>query len=150
MSTIKLDKGAIVVVCDGSKAVILENTGDAHFPNLRMKEAFEHGNKPTHELGTAPPGRSHQSIGHHRSAVEQTDWHDEAERSFLHKLASRLDAVLAERKVPSMTVVAPPRALGILRAVYSSSVRQAVAHEIAKDLVKLPIHAIESALITKA
>ena len=150
MSTIKLDKGAIVVVCDGSKAVILENTGDAHFPNLRMKETFEHENKPTHELGTAPPGRSHQSIGRHRSAVAQTDWHDEVERSFLHKLATRLDVVLAERRAPSLTIVAPPRALGMLRAAYSPPVRQAVAQEIAKDLVKLPIHAIESALIAKA
>jgi len=150
MNTINLNKGAFVVVCDGRKAVLLENTGDAHFPNLRMKETFEHEDMPTHELGTAPPGRSYQSIGHHRSAVAQTDWHDEAERSFLHKLAARLDAVIAERKAASLTVVAPPRALGMLREAYSPAVRQAIAQEIAKDLVKLPIHAIESALITKA
>jgi protein required for attachment to host cells len=146
MNNIRLDKDAIVVVCDGRKAIILENAGDAGFPNLRMKDVFEQEDKSTRELGVAPPGRSHQSMGHHRSAVEQTDWHDEAERTFLRTLATRLDTEFTQRSKGSLIVVAAPRALGMLRDAYSPAVRKALAAEIAKDMVKMPIHEIEKAL----
>jgi protein required for attachment to host cells len=146
MNDIKLDKDAIVVVCDGRKAMILENAGDARFPNLRLKDVFEQEDKRTHELGAAPPGRSYQSMGHHRSAVEQTDWHDEAERAFLRTLATRLDTEIAQRSNRPLIVVAAPRALGMLRDAYSPAVRRALAAEIAKDMVKMPVHEIEKAL----
>jgi protein required for attachment to host cells len=150
MTNIKLDKDAVVVVCDGRKAMILENAGDARFPNLRLKYAFEHEDKRTQELGVSPPGRSHQSIGHHRSAVEQTDWYDEAERTFLRTLATRLDTEIAQRSHGPLIVVAAPRALGMLRDAYSPAVRKAVAAEVAKDMVKMPIHEIEKALAAQA
>ena len=52
MENIKLGDGDWVVVCDGRKAMILENMGDAQSPNLRKKETYEHPDPPTHELGT--------------------------------------------------------------------------------------------------
>ena len=47
-----------VVVCDGRKALILENVGDDRFPNLRCREEHDHPDPPTHELGTSGPGRA--------------------------------------------------------------------------------------------
>ena len=61
--------------------MILENAGDEVFPNLRMHEVYEHDDAKTHEQGTDAPGRSVNSVGSARSAMEQTDWHDEAERN---------------------------------------------------------------------
>jgi len=92
----------------------------------------------THELGADAPGRTVNSVGSIRSAVEQTDWHDQAERAFLVNLANG--------KTKSVIIVAPPRALGILRPVYSHKVRDAVRAEVDKDLVKHPIHEIEKHL----
>ena len=43
-------------------------------------------------------------------------------------------------------MVAPPRALGVIRQAYSSSLRGAVHAEVDKDLVKLPVHEIEKHL----
>jgi protein required for attachment to host cells len=106
-----------VVVCDGRKALILENKGDAKFPNLRAKESYEHPDLPTHQQGTSPPGRSHQSVGPARSAVSQTDWHDQAERAFLTSLAVRLDKAVATGETKAIAVIAPPRAL-----VYSANI----------------------------
>ena len=73
MSELMIHAGEWVVVCDGAKALVLENTGDAKFPNLKTVEVFEHKNLATHELGTERPGRAHSSTGHGRSSVEQTD-----------------------------------------------------------------------------
>ena len=41
MDKMRLDKGDWLVVCDGRKALILENLGDGMFPNLHTKEVHE-------------------------------------------------------------------------------------------------------------
>jgi protein required for attachment to host cells len=145
----KVGKGDWVVVCDGRKALVLENVGDNRFPNLHVKETYEHGDASTHEQGVAPPGRSHQSIGSARSAVAQTDWHDESERAFLHQLAIRLDTALSAGETTALTLIAPPRALGMIREAYSPGVRGALVREISKDLIKTPVHEIEKRLFAE-
>jgi protein required for attachment to host cells len=146
MSQLLIQHDEWVVVCDGTKALVLVNTGDAKFPNLKTVEVFEQKALATHEIGSDAPGRSHSSLGHGRSSVEQTDWHDQAERAFLAQLVKHLDASLAAGKVKSLIVVAPPRALGVLRPAYTHALRAAVRAELDKDFVKLPIYQIEKHL----
>ena len=146
MSGLSIRSGEWVVVCDGAKALVLENVGDAKFPNLKMLEVFEQEDLATHELGTDRPGRSYSSVGHGRSAVSQTDWHDQAEHDFLLQLTQHLDAAIAAGKIKSLIVVAPPRALGVLRPAYSPALKAAVRAELDKDFVKLPVHEIEKHL----
>jgi protein required for attachment to host cells len=143
MADLRIRAGDWVVVCDGAKALILENAGDATFPNLKTKEVYEQPDEKTREQGTDAPGRSINSIDTRRSAMEQTDWHDQAEQRFLADLAKRLDAAVTAGETKSLIVVAPPRALGHLRQAYSGAVRDAVRAEIDKDYVKLPVHEIE-------
>jgi protein required for attachment to host cells len=92
------------------------------------------------------PGRAISSVGNIRSAVDQTDWHDQAERSFLTQLAQRLDAAVIAGKTKSIIVVAPPRALGMLRPAYSQGLKTAIRAEVHKDLVKMPVYEIEKHL----
>jgi protein required for attachment to host cells len=146
MSELFIHEGEWVVVCDGAKALILENAGDAKFPNLKAVEVFEQKALATHELGSDAPGRSHSSLGHGRSSVEQTDWHDQAERAFLAQLVKHLDAAIAAGKTKSLIMVAPPRALGVIRQAYSPALRAAVRTELDKDFVKLPVYQIEKHL----
>jgi len=142
----KIRKGDWVVVCDGKKALVLENVGDEKFLNLKTKEVFDHPDARTHELGTDAPGRSFSSAGTGRSAMEQTDWHDQEEQRFLRKLVGHLDAALNGGETKSLIIVAPPRALGMLRQAYSHNLRASLRAEIDKDLVKLPLHEIEKHL----
>jgi protein required for attachment to host cells len=142
----KVAQGAWIVVCDGGKALILENTGSAAEVKLVNKEAHEHDGAPTHELGSDQPGRVHQASGGARSAVDQTDWHDAGEREFLQSLARRLDAAITAKELRDLIVIASPRALGMLRAAYSPAIRQALRGELDKDYVKTPIHEIEKHL----
>jgi protein required for attachment to host cells len=146
MTKEKIRQGDWVVVCDGKKALVLENVGDEKFLSLKTREVYEHPDPKTHELGTDAPGRAFNSVGTARSAVEQTDWHDQEEQRFLHKLAEHLDAAVIAGKAKSVIMVAPPRALGVLRHSYSSHLRSAVRAEIDKDFVKLPVREIEKHL----
>lgn len=146
MIKLKIDAGSWVIVCDGRKALILENIGDHVFPNLHIKEMREQANPSTHEQGSSRPGKVHQSVGSARSAVEQTDWHDAAERTFLEGLARHLQALATAGVIKDLIFVAPPRALGMLRHAYSPAIRRVLRAEIDKDLVKIPVHEIEKHL----
>ncbi len=146
MSELLIHEGEWVVVCDGAKALILENAGDAKFPNLKTVEVLEQKDLPTHEQGTGAPGTTHSSVGHGRSSYEQTDWHDRSEEAFLHHLAAKLDGAVGAGKVKSLVMVASPRALGMIRPAYSHALKAAVRTELHKDLVKMPVYEIEKHL----
>jgi protein required for attachment to host cells len=146
MSKVRVERGDWVVVCDGQKALVLENIGDSKFLNLKTREVYDHPGQRTHELGTDAPGRSIGSAGTGRSAMEQTDWHEQEEQRFLHKLAGHLDAEVKAGKAKALIMIAPPRALGVLRQVYSGNVRDVLRAEIDKDFVKMPVHEIEKHL----
>jgi protein required for attachment to host cells len=135
-----------VVVCDGAKELILQNAVDAKFHNLKTVEVFEQKDPQTQEQGTDRPGRANASVGAARSAVSQTDWHDRAEEAFLTNLAHHLDSAVSAGKAKSLIVIAPPRALGMLRPAYSHALKGALRAELDKDFVKMPVHEIEKHL----
>jgi protein required for attachment to host cells len=147
MNKMKIGTGDWIVVCDGRKALILENLGDHMFPNLHTKEVHEQPDLSTSAQGSDSPGRVHQSMGSARSSIEQTDWHDESERAFLKTLADRLNVAVTSGETTALTMVASPRALGMIRADYSAAVRKAIHGEVHKDLVKMPVHEIEKQLL---
>jgi protein required for attachment to host cells len=146
MRDLKIQSGEWVVVCDGGKALILENAGDDRFPNLRTRETYEEKHAATHEQGTDVPGRAFSSVAPMRSAMEQTDWHEQSERSFLKSVATRLNAAVSAGEVDGLIMVAPPRALGMIRQAYSPQVRKAIRIELEKDYVRLPVAEIEAHL----
>jgi len=146
MPDLKIESGEWVVVCDGGKALILESAGDDRFPNLRTRETYEEKHAPTHQQGTDVPGRAFGSVSSTRSAMAQTDWHEQSERNFLKSLATRLNAAVTAGEVDGLIMVAPPRALGVIRRAYSAPVRRAIRVEVEKDYVRLPIDEIEAHL----
>ena len=87
-------------------------------------------------------------MGGARSSIEQTDWHDEAERTFLKALAERLNVAVTTGETKGLTMVASPRALGMIRSDYSEAVRKALHGEVHKDLVRMPVHEIEKQLLS--
>jgi len=60
---------------------------------------------------------------------------------------NRLHDALSHDEAPALIIVAAPRALGMLRDVYSPAVRKAIRVELRRDLVKLPVHEIEKELL---
>jgi len=146
MSGLKFATGEWIVVCDGAKALLLRNKGDEKFPNLETVSVRQQDNPQTGAQGADKPGRVHPPAGTARSAVEQTDWHDRAEQEFLTALASDLNASAHKGEISGLTIVAAPRALGMLRPHYSPALNAVLRHEIAKDYATHPVHEIEKLL----
>ena len=143
MASPHLRHGDWVVVCDGAKALILQNVGDGGLLNLKTREVFQQDDAKSREIGTDAPGRAMSSVGAGRSAMEETDWHEQGERDFLVQLAARLDAAATRGDIGALILIATPRALGVLRETYSAQLRKALKGEIEKDYVNLPIDQIE-------
>ena len=141
MSGLSVRSGEWVVVCDGAKALVLENTGDAKFPNPQDRRGVrtEGAADARARHRCARPRRWLRSGVMLAASVEQTDWHDQAEKAFLTELAVHLDAAVAAGRAKSLIMIAPPRALGMIRPAYSQGLRGAVRAELDKDLVKLPV-----------
>src|SRR5690606_12661373 len=120
------------------------------YPDLRTRSALEVEDASTATLGTDRPGRTQHSGGTARSAMEQTDWHDQEEQEFLKALATRLDRAVQAKEVSHLVIVAPPRALGVLRKAFSQHVKDAMVAEIDKDLASHPVPDIEKHLFGDA
>jgi len=143
MSKARTRTDELVVVCDGHKAMILENLGDTAFPSLQVREMLEQENPPASGRSATAPGRLRQAPA--RRAAAPTSWHD-AERGFLATLAHHLDATVSRDPAKTITVVAAPWALGLLRQSYSPALRRHILGEFGKDWMKEPIDRIERKL----
>ena len=143
MEHIRLPWRSWVVACNGAKALIFQNDGDATLPNLTLIEHSAQEQAPTHSLGAERPGRVFQSHGAARSAVEQTDWRLRNEEAFLATVAERLDHAAGEHAFKHLVVAAPPRALGVLREKMTPRVHALVLKEIDKDIAQLTTKEIE-------
>ena len=137
-----------VLVLDGARALILRNEGTAAAPDLKLERDYAQDNPPTHDQGTAVPGRVNDSMGR-RSAMETTDWHQVAEDRFVERLADEMAKDLAAGVYQHLVVVAPPIALSTFRKRLQPSVRAAIILEIDKDLTKHPAKEITK-LVAKA
>jgi protein required for attachment to host cells len=139
---VRIARDTWVLVADGRKAIILRNKGNEEHPDLRVQQVHEAPPNPaTHHQGADRPPRV-VSIGR-RSTIEQTDWHEVAERRFAGEVAARLNAADRELPIKALVVVAPPKTLAELRAAFSAEIRQVIVAEINKDLTRHPIPEIE-------
>jgi protein required for attachment to host cells len=136
-------EGTLILVCDGSKALLFENTGDDRNLTLKLVSERVERHSPTREMGEDRPTRVVDAMDGSRSGTDETDWHAEAEAAFLHVAAKELDKLVHDRKAADVVIAAPPRALGILREAIAAPTRAAVSAELAKDLVKTPTLEIE-------
>ena len=129
-----------VVLADGARARILANEG----PGTGLTEIEEwssaEARKPTRDLGTERPGRVHESatFGGH-AMTPKADWHDAAETEFARNLAHYLKSNVDTGAFDQIVLVAPPRALGVLRQEIDAATANRVKSEINKDLTRIPL-----------
>jgi protein required for attachment to host cells len=131
-----------ILIADGAHARLFAN----HGPGKGI-EAVEGGvingdHRPDSELVRDGLGRSFESsasAGGLRHAIEpKTDPHRELKRDFAKHLAEVLDRNYTDKAFDRLVIVAPPTALGDLRAALTSQVKPHVYAELDKDLVKIP------------
>lgn len=132
-----------VLIADGAHGRVLEQVGRGHalseVPGMKRVAELPR----SHDLGDDRPGRTEQSVGTARSAMEpRSDPHRELKRQMARELAELMATKLAERAYDRLIVVAPPVTLGDLREALPEPVRKVVAHEVASDLTRTPDHEI--------
>jgi protein required for attachment to host cells len=128
-----------ILIADGAHARIFAN----HGPGKGI-EAVEGGvingdHRPDHELVRDSAGRAFESVGDSRHAITpKTDPHRELKRTFAEHLAELMDRNYAAKAFDRLVIVAPPKALGDLRAALSDHLKPHIYAELDKDLVKTP------------
>jgi protein required for attachment to host cells len=129
-----------ILVADGAHARLLANRGPGK--GVEQLEAINGDHRPDSELVRDGLGRSFESsssAGDMRHAIEpRVDPHRELKRDFAKHLAKMLAQGLASKSYDRLVLVAPPSALGDLRAALPEPVKHAVYAELDKDLVKTP------------
>jgi protein required for attachment to host cells len=139
MNEVHIPAGALVLIVDGKRARFLRNKGTPRHVELITERELEQENPPTREQGTDRPGRYLGADGVSRSAVEQTDWHQQAEERFAEAIADMLYRMAHAHAFDELVVVAPPKVLGNLRAAFHPEVTTRVVAEVSKDLTSLPV-----------
>lgn len=139
----KLSKGTWVLVADSEKALFLENVTDAEDPYLEVRRKDEQENPSDREQSANRPGRFNDGPSVHRSAVDDTDWHELAKERFASDLSDKLYKMAHKGKFEKLVLVAAPDVLGALRQNLHKEVEACVAGEISKNLTNHPLEKIE-------
>jgi protein required for attachment to host cells len=147
MSGLRIEHNAWVMVGDGEKALFFRNEGDETNPNLEIVNVLEHENPKSSEQGTDRPGRAFASVGKHRSAMQETNWHKLEKHRFAKEIADTLYSAAHNGRYSKLVLAAPPMIMGDLRKALHKEVSDKVVAEISKDLTNMPPHEIERVLV---
>jgi len=139
------DRITWIAVADGEKSVILRNHDTDQKPSLRLVEAAEIDNPPSRDQAASRPGRMNdgRAGSARKSAFDETDFHRLAKEQFAKDFAARLNKAASVGAYDRIVVIAPPTALGDLRAHYGAELKKRLLAEIDRDLTKHPVADIE-------
>lgn len=126
-----------ILVADGACARFLalaEGRGIAKaIPGLEMR----HHAPSTRDLGRSKPARVIESVGSAKHGIEpRFDLHEREEADFLKMVMQKTEEALQKSEFDRLVMVAPPRALGILRSLASASLNAHKILDIDLDLTK--------------
>lgn len=134
-----------ILIADGAKARLLERLGSKPALTPASHKCFieAESREPSRDLGADRPGRVHESADVMRHAMEpRVDWHRYAKEQFAKSVAESLEKAALKKKYDALVLVAPPQALGDLRASLGQHATALLAGEVAKDLTNVPDHEI--------
>jgi protein required for attachment to host cells len=87
-------------------------------------------------------------VGQARSAASTTDWHQATEDAFASRLAADLYVHAHEGDFSQLVLIAPPKALGLIREALHPEVKQRLIAESAKTFTQHPVSEIEKFITT--
>ena len=128
-----------VLVADGARARVLENTGPGRGVNEVPGMEYSHDAPRNREIMSDRPGRSFESADSRRHAMEPpSDPKRQAEADFVSGLVTMLEGKFKAGAFDRLVLVAAPQALGDIRKALSKELADAVYGELAKDHTKTP------------
>lgn len=141
---------ALVLVTDGRKLLFLRNHGDENQIDLRTEAHDEREDRKDHEIKTDSAGSQGQRWGDARPAMDETDFHQQAEDRWVKEAAEELKKRALRNDYEALAIVAPPKALGVLRKELHKEVERRVIATFNKEMTDRPIPDIEDLLVGEA
>lgn len=141
-----LDHGTWVLIADGEKALFLINDGDRQDMNLVLREKQQQENPKAQDWAANRPGRFNDGPGPHRSAVDDTDWHELEKERFAKDLADILYKHAHSGDFDKLVIVASRVVLSELRNELHQEVTDRIVLDVPKVLTNHPLDEIEKAI----
>jgi len=131
-------KTTCIVVADGARARIFIDPGSGGGLHPVLLDSLEGDKRPSREIGSERPGRTHESADVARHAyAPRVDWHSFEKHLFARRVAELVDEAARRHAFEALVLVAPPKALGELRAALGKQSKRHIRAEFGKDLTGL-------------
>jgi protein required for attachment to host cells len=141
-----LPHNALVLVADGRKILFFRNHGDENQIDLRTEAHDKRADRKDSDIKTDSPGAQQQSFGYGRSTYEETDFHQQEEDRWVKDAAEDLKQRALRNDFAALAIVAPPKALGVLRKELHKEVERRIVCTVNKEMTDRPIPDIEALL----
>ena len=145
-----LPNQALVFVTDGRKLLFLRNHGYENQIDLRVEAHDEREDRKDSDIKSDAAGASKQSFGFGRPALGETDFHQQDEDRWVKDAADLLRQRALRNDFEALAIVAPPKALGVLRKALHKEVERRVVATFNKEMTDRPIADIEDMLVGEA
>jgi protein required for attachment to host cells len=141
-----LPHNALVLVADGRKMLFFRNHGDENQIDLRTEAHDQREDRKDRDIKTDAPGTQAQSAGYGRPAMDETDFHQQEEDRWIQEAAEELKKRVLRNDFDALAIVAPPKALGVLRKALHKEVEKRIVCTVNKEMSGRPIPDIEALL----
>ncbi len=146
-----LPHNALVLVADGRKMLFFRNHGDEELIDLRTEAHEQREDLKNRDLRSDAPGTAAiagSSGGDaHRPMMEETDFQQQEEDRWIKDAAEELKRRALRNDFDALAIVAPPKALGVLRKCLHKEVAKRLICTINKEMSGRPIPDIEALLV---
>lgn len=140
-----------VLVANGSECRIYARNSLTGKLDTVSKFTSEESRLRTREIGEDRPGRTFESVGGMRHAMEpKDDSHKQARRLFAREIAEFLNDASLQDHFHALSIAASAPFLGELRVLMDSHVQEKIVMELNKDLTHVPTHDLLLHLYKKA
>jgi protein required for attachment to host cells len=143
-----LPNNALVLVADGRKMLFFRNHGDENQIDLRTESHDAREDRKERDFRTDAPGTARQSFGSNRPTYEETDFHQLEEDRWVKEAAEELKKRALRGDFDALAIVAPPKALGVLKKHLHKEVAKRVVCTVNKEMSGRPVPDIEALLDT--
>ena len=145
-----LPNQALVLVADGRKMLFFRNHGDENQIDLRTEAHDEREDAMDRDLKTDAQGAKNNTAGMGRLSVDETDFHQQEEDKWVKEAAEELKRRALRNDYDALAIIAPPKALGVLRKELHKEVERRVILTLHKEMTGRPIPDIEELLVGEA
>ena len=141
-----LPHNALVLVADGRKILFFRNHGDENQIDLRTEAHDQREDRKDREIKSDAPGTVKQSAGYGRSTYEETDFQQQEEDRWIKDAAEELKTRVLRNDFDALAIVAPPKALGMLKKSLHKEVERRIVCTVNKEMSGRPVPEIEALL----